>query len=248
MPFLSHRILVKVVFLALPLLFLSANAQTDNWVESYDNLLKKYVKANGVDYKRWHASVADRRALCDVVSAIATTDVSKSDSGERLAFYLNAYNAWILHVVVEAYPVKSIKKAKFLVFRRNHITVAGKKTSFMALENNLLRKEFAEPRMHFALNCASRACPPLQARAFRTRTLKQDLQNLARAFMNDPNFGVSRKGKHVYLSKIFDWYASDFGGKSALVRYINGFRSDTIPKETKVRFMDYDWSLNTASK
>jgi hypothetical protein len=124
-------------------------------------LLDKYATSSGVKYAAWKANDADMQALQRVVDQIASENVSSLGQKEQLAFYLNAYNAWILHEALEEYPTKSIKDAFFTFFTSKRIKVAGQQTSFKRLEDDIIRAKFNEPRIHVALNCASQSCRAL---------------------------------------------------------------------------------------
>lgn len=218
------------------------------WVDDYDMLLGKYVTPRGVKYKSWHASSADRRALKKVITRISKEKLSGKSRDEQLAFYLNAYNAWILHRILQDYPTDGPGGGGFFgrrkFFGSENITVAGKKTSFSLLENKIIRPRFKEPRTHFALNCASASCPPLNTRAFRGETLDETLDALTRNFINKNRKGVIAKngGKKLEVSKIFDWYQEDFRGGT--VTYLNKYRTKKLPKNAKVSFQKYHWTLN----
>ena len=228
-----------------------AGAAEPGWVASYDTLLGKYRTASGVKYKAWHAADSDRRALANIVAAIGSESVSGKSEDEKLAFYLNAYNAWILHRILEDYPTSGpgggglLGRNKF--FKSKGIKVAGKTTSFHALENEIIRKQFDEPRIHFALNCASASCPPLHSKAFRAATLDKTLDSLTKDFVNSNPEGVgSVKGGKVAVSKIFDWYGEDFKPAGGVLAYLNRYRTKKIPEGTRVTFQTYRWTLNAA--
>lgn len=223
--------------------------QPKTWVDDYEALLQKYVTANGVRYKAWHGSKTDLAKLATVVTSISKQSLSGKDREERLAFYLNAYNAWILHRILTDYPTDGPGGGGFFgrnsFFKSDDITVAGNETSFHDLENELIRPKFNEPRIHFALNCASKSCPPLHTKAFRKQTLDATLTSLTTAFVNSRS-GVSlaKDGKKVAISKIFDWYEDDFRGGP--VAYINRFRKEKLSTRVKVSYQDYSWNLNEA--
>ncbi len=180
----------------------------------------------------------------------------------RLAYWVNAYNAWILRIVVDHYPASSITRigrvpyGAFFVMR---VTLGGKKMTLHSLENDVIRAGFHDPRIHFAINCASRSCPPLAHHVYQPETLDRQLDDAARAFINDNRqVTLDEAGRTIVLSKIFDWYASDFKEAAAakfhrpgtvldyLRTYLTPERLKTLDKLSGVKpaYHDYDWSLN----
>ena len=218
----------------------------DTFTDSYDRLLKKYVTSSGVKYAAWKGNAADMKELQSVVDGIAAANTGSMGRGEQLAFYINAYNAWILHEALDKYPTKSVKDTFFTFFTSKRIKVAGEQTSFNALEKETIRSKFGEPRVHFALNCASQSCPPLSTDAFRASNVESQFEKLARNFVNSPK-GVSYQegAKTAELSKIFDWYKDDFKEGGPLP-FINKRRSKSLPNDVKISYQDYNWSLNEA--
>ncbi len=219
----------------------------DNWTENYAGLLRKYVTSSGVKYAAWKGNAADLQGLQTVVDAIANENFSAMSKPEQLAFYLNAYNAWILHEALGKYPTKSVKDLAFTFFTGKRIKVAGQQTSFQALEKETIRSKFKEPRVHFALNCASRSCPPLGTEPFRGDKLDAQFEKLARPFVNsDRGVRVGSDNKSAALSKIFDWYKDDFKADGGALSFINKRRATPLPNDNKISYQDYDWSLNEA--
>lgn len=223
-----------------------AFAQKSDWMASYNSLLGKYATSSGVKYAEWKANAADMQTIQSVVDGIAKENASAMDKKQQLAFYCNAYNAWILHEALEKYPTKSVKDALFTFFTSKRITVAGQQTSFKALEDNVIRK-LGDPRIHFALNCASRSCPPLSRQAFTSGNLEGQFEALAKGYVNsDRGVRYNVGTKSAELSKIFDWYKDDFKGDGGAVAFINKRRSTAIPADAKISYQDYDWGLNEA--
>lgn len=223
----------------------AATARADSWTETYNRLLGKYMTSGGVKYAEWKGNAADMQALQGVVDAIAKENAG-ADKKQQLAFYINAYNAWILHEALGKYPTKSVKDTLFTFFTSKRITVAGQQTSFKALEDNVIRK-LGEPRIHFALNCASRSCPPLSRQAFTSGNLDGQFETLAKGYVNSER-GVrySPETKTAELSKIFDWYKDDFKGEGGPIAFINKRRSTPLAADAKINYQDYDWGLNEA--
>ena len=236
---------VRVLLLAFVFFFVAvATSPAQNWTESYNKLLSKYVTSGGVKYAEWKGNAADMQALQGVVDGIAKENASAMEKKAQLAFYVNAYNAWILHEALAKYPTKSVKDALFTFFTSKRITVAGQQTSFKAFEDNVIRK-MGEPRIHFALNCASRSCPPLSRQAFTAGNLDGQLETLAKGYVNsDRGVRYNAATKTAELSKIFDWYKDDFKGDGGPVAFINKRRSSPLPADAKISYQDYDWGLN----
>ena len=230
----------------LALLLAPACHAASSWTADYDRLLKKYVTPAGVNYAAWKADAADQAALGKVVAAIAE-EKPAGGKDEKLAFYFNAYNANILHGVLEAYPTKSVRDiaALFGFFTQSRITVSGEKMSFNHLEKDLIHA-LGEPRMHFALNCASASCPPLRSHAFTASKLSVELDEQTTAFLNNNPHGVeaSKDGKSADVSKIFDWYGGDFQAAGGVEAFINKYRKPPLAPDAKISYQNYDWSLN----
>lgn len=215
-----------------------------DWSAEYARLLGKYVTPAGVKYAEWKGSADDMRAIQAVVDGIAATPASSGKSREQLAFHINAYNAWILREALAKYPTKSVKDTLFTFFTGNRIVVAGEKMSFNRLEKDIIRPRFGEPRIHFALNCASKSCPPLRAEPYDPARLDAQLDEQARGFVNSER-GVKASGETAQLSKIFDWYKDDFGGDAGVAALVKKYRKGQSAFKT-VGYQEYDWSLNEA--
>ncbi len=238
---------------ALSCLFMLATGATtpaaEPWESQYGRLLGKYVTPAGtVKYKDWKASADDLAALQKITSQIASGGPADSSRDGRFAFHINAYNAWMLRLVLDSYPIKSVQDIApdFGVFTAPRITVAGKKISLNQLEKEMLIPEYKDPRVHFAINCASIGCPPLLNSAFTAAKLSAQLDTQTKSFANKGVGAVLVTGKKVKLSSIFDWYAADFKASGGAVAFLNKHRTDPIPADAKVSYFDYDWSLNEA--
>jgi hypothetical protein len=235
---------VRVLLAAALCLVSATTSQAQNWMEPYNRLLGKYVTSGGVKYAAWKSNAADVQALQAVVDGIAKEAISGLDKRQQLAFYLNAYNAWILHEALAKYPTASVKDPLFTFFIARRITVAGELTSFKGLEDNVIRK-LGEPRVHFALNCASRSCPPLNREAFSGPKLEEQFEKLAKGYVNsEKGVKYSAGSKSAELSKIFDWYKDDFKRDGGPLAFINKRRTTPIPNDAKISYQEYDWGLN----
>ncbi|HEX8311511.1 MAG TPA: DUF547 domain-containing protein [Chthoniobacteraceae bacterium] len=216
------------------------------WEEEYAGLLKKYVTPSGVRYAAWKANPGDLASLRHVVDGIAGAPAPAGKGSDALAFHLNAYNAWILQEALEKYPTKSVKDPLFTFFIGNRITVAGQKMSFNRLEKEIIIPRYGEPRVHVALNCASRSCPPLRNEPYTGAKMNAQLDSQSKTFVESSN-GVRPTEKGAELSAIFDWYKEDFGGAGGVLKFINKYRSTPVPDDARISFQNYDWRLNEAS-
>jgi hypothetical protein len=238
---------LRVLLVAALCVAYATASQAQNWMEPYNRLLGKYVTSGGVKYAEWKNNASDMQALQAVVDGIAKESVSGLDKRQQLSFYLNAYNAWILHEALGKYPTASVKDTFFTFFTAKTITVAGQKTSFNALEKETIRSKFSEPRVHFALNCASRSCPPLNREAFAGPKLEEQFEKLAKGYVSsEKGVKYSAESKTAQLSKIFDWYKDDFKAAGGVLAFIDKRRATPIPNDAKISYQDYDWGLNEA--
>ncbi len=205
-------------------------------------LLKKYVGDDGkVDYKGF---LQQKNKLDDYLNALSKQVPKNAWSvEEQLAYYVNLYNAHTVNLILENYPVKSIKDID-RPWAKDIITIGDKKLSLGALEHSILRK-MNEPRIHFAINCASASCPKLLNEAFTPEKLDEQLEEATRGFMNSDNNGIGRE--NLELSRIFKWFKGDFeNGK--LVQFIEPYTNVEIDPKAKIKYKEYDWSLNGSSE
>lgn len=220
------------------------------WESEYGRLLGQYVTPTGrVKYKAWKGSAADMVALQKITEQIGSGRPADSSRAGRLAFHLNAYNAWMLRLVLDAYPIKSVQEIapNFGVFTGSRIVLGGRNVSLNYLEKELLIPGFKDPRIHFAINCASSSCPPLLNAPFSAAKLDEQLDGQTRAFANRGSDGVQVSGKNARLSKIFEWYGADFKAAGGVISFLNKYRTEPIPADAKLSYFDYGWSLNEAN-
>ncbi|MGB5237782.1 MAG: DUF547 domain-containing protein [Flavobacteriaceae bacterium] len=212
--------------------------QHDQW----DLLLRKHVTASGdVNYSGLKQDIELLEEYLSALSANAPDENASRE--EKLVYYINLYNATTVKLILDHYPVKSIKDIKN-PWDKKSIKVGAKLISLGAIEHKILRK-LDEPRIHFAINCASYSCPKLQNRAYTLDKLEAQLEEASIAFVNDPGKNrISASGAEI--SKIFKWYKSDFTEKGSLVDFINIYSNVSVNSEVNVRYINYDWSLNEA--
>lgn len=208
--------------------------------ETWDQLLQQYVSAAGkVNYAGFKKDKARLESYLDVLQKHPPQE-SWSRS-EKMAYWINAYNAFTIKLIVDNYPISSIMKldgGKTWDVKR--ISIGGKNYSLNNIENDILRSQFKDARIHFAVNCAAKSCPPLLNRAWTAANLESNFEKQARAFINNANFNKI-SAKEVEVSKIFEWYAADFGN---LIAYLNKYSNTKINTNAKIKFREYDWNLN----
>lgn len=223
----------------------------------WDELLQRYVDDLGrVNYRRWKAEGADvLRAWLESLADVDLADFTDADA--RLALWLNAYNAIAISQVLEVYPIASIRPKvlgipnwlSFLdFFTRSNTIIGGKKYSLNQIEHAILRPEFAEPRIHFALVCASVGCPLLRRGAYFPESVRTQLEADASRFIHNPDkVRYDAQKKTLYLSKIFKWYEEDFvKAAGSVAEYVGGYLGPeaAVGDGWAIVFLPYDWNLN----
>ncbi len=223
----------------------------------WDELLQRYVDDLGrVNYRRWKAEGAD--VLRVWLESFADVDLADfTDADARLALWLNAYNAIAISQVLEVYPIASIRPKvlgipnwlSFLdFFTRSNTIIGGKKYSLNQIEHAILRPEFAEPRIHFALVCASVGCPLLRRGAYFPESVRTQLEADASRFIHNPDkVRYDAQKKTLYLSKIFKWYEEDFvKAAGSVAEYVGGYLGPeaAVGDGWAIVFLPYDWNLN----
>jgi hypothetical protein len=219
----------------------------------WTSLLTKYVDDKGmVNYKGFKKEEATLDKYLAVLSDNHPTSSWSKD--DQLAFWINAYNAFTVKLIVKNYPVKSIKELGGSIYRVNtpwdiKFIKIGKETyDLNNIEHNIIRKEFNEPRIHFALNCASASCPPLRKEAYVGSKLEKQLSDQSRVFINDKSKNKIGKDK-AELSKLFTWFKGDFTAKHASVQaFINQYSTSKITDKTAISYLEYSWDLNESKQ
>ncbi len=268
---ITFRGLLALGFLMLVLPTAPAIArQTDHGgaLKIYGGLLTKYLVARadgviGVDYAKWRAAATDRAALDGVVTSLSAQTPSKMPRGEAFAFWANLYNALTLKVVLDAYPVASIKDIKssgagFFDFksylgpwRTKLVMVEGKEFSLDDIEHTVMRPTFKDARVHYAVNCASIGCPNLKQTPWAADTLEADLDAAARAYVNHPRGAKISGDGELIVASIYSWFQEDFGGSPTgvvahLMKYADPALAAKLKGKTGFDSHGYDWALNAA--
>lgn len=214
------------------------------WTE----LLQTYVDSDGqVDYAGWKNNEEDVEKLESYLEEIAEADPEDHDRSERLAFYLNAYNAAVIGSILDHWPTDSPQSIKGFFKVQTH-QIAGESMTLDELEHELIRPTFGEPRIHFVLVCAAKSCPRLRPKALTSSNLESILASAAEEFI--PRVTELEDGS-VVTSKLFDWFGEDFEEAAGSVReYLAKYVDDEDLEEAleddevDIEFHSYDWSVN----
>lgn len=226
---------------------------------AWDGLLQKYVDRNGdVDYVTWQSNQQDRSTLLNYLTGMNSVDTSAGSSAQaEMAFWINAYNAMTIEGILQLYPTRSIKDHApdangYNIWDDFKLPVGGSEYSLNNIEHQVLRK-MGDPRIHFAIVCASKGCPQLSQRAYFPNSLDQQLTYSAQLFFHTPSkFNYNLQRGQFGLSPIIQWFGEDFGrNDQERLRYLSQF----MPAEAgqlaangspTINYLDYDWSLNLA--
>ena len=234
---------MKNIFIVLIAIFTlsQVNAQTS----IYNNLLQKHVTDNGiVDYKSFKA---DEAKLDTYISYLEqTTPASSWSENKQKAFWINAYNAYTIKLILENYPLKSIMDIKQdgkTAWKISFAKVGGKTYTLDHIEHEILRKNLFDPRIHVGVNCASVSCPKLGNVAFTEENVHANLDELMKEFINDSSRNKITNNK-VQISSIFDWFKEDFTKNGSVIDYLNKYSNTEINPNAKISYLKYDWSLN----
>ncbi|HMR87601.1 MAG TPA: DUF547 domain-containing protein [Saprospiraceae bacterium] len=204
----------------------------------FDVQLNKYVNAGKVNYKAWKKDMTGLQNYLDNLSAAKNID--KWSYEEKLVFWINTYNAFTLKLVLDNYPIKSIKDINGgKPWDKRFIQIGSTYYSLNEIENEIIRKKFGEPRIHFALNCAAKSCPILVNKAFTKENLNSLLESNTKNFINGPENTITKD--KLEISSIFDWYGIDFDD---LRGFIGKYALTKPSPNAKITFKNYNWALN----
>lgn len=242
--------------------------------DSFEQLLKIYVDPDGlVDYQSWHDAAGDRTALNQYLAAVAALSPDKSPDrfpkqSDALAYWLYAYNAYVIYSILAHWPLESVTEVRAPLevvtglgfFYRQRFLFGGEALSLYAVENDIIRPRFRDPRIHFVLNCASASCPVLRPELPIGAELEALLASATMDFVSDRrNVHIDHATRTIIVSTIFKWYEKDFINElrrrgtpieGGVIEYIAsvappGLQAELeAAREYETRFEDYDWSLN----
>jgi len=255
---------MKMKFMILSLTMISLLNAFDHSHKVFDKILKKYVVISGkqsfVKYKELSKDINDLDLYIREIEKISKKEYLKWSKEQKMAFLINAYNALTIKLILSEYPVKSIKDIGGFFsgpWKEKFFNLFGKKSYLDFIEHEILRKDFKDSRIHFALVCASKGCPPLKDEAFTADLLENQLNDARVNFLTDiqRNYFDKRKNE-INISSIFKWFKKDFlNEETSLKKYVSKYmtndsslREKIISKKTDIEFIDYDWSLNDYKK
>ena len=242
----------------------SAAVQTASSHAAWTSILQNYVSApdgqglTHFDYARLSSNAADKAKLASYIQSLSATNPGTLSQNEAIAFYSNLYNAVTIDLIVQNYPVGSIRKAKTYngekvsgisgPWKKVKVSVNGQTMSLNDVEHEVLRKQFPSPYVHYMVNCASVGCPNLLDTAWEANTLDAARKKAATDYINSPR-GVKITPKGLVVSSIFKWFKEDFGGSKANVlkhirQHANPQLAAAIDSGATITGYDYDWSLN----
>lgn len=212
---------------------------------------------NRVNYSAWRRTDADRKALQRYISGLEQAVPARLARAEAFAFWANLYNALTLRLIFDRYPVRSIREIRPSLlslgpWKTPLASVHGANLSLDDIEHGVLRKQWRDLRVHYAVNCASIGCPNLPLRAFRGASLQADLDRCAVAYVNHPR-GARVAGGRLVVSSIYNWYKADFGGAdSGVIAHLRRYARSPLAMQlngiTGVFKHEYDWSLNDTAR
>ena len=230
-------------FLLMSFIYLNNN-QTELDFSKWDRLLKDHVDQNGVvDYKGFYD---DKENLLEFTSYLSEHTPKPSWSkNQKKAYLINLYNANTIRLIIDNYPVQSIKDISggfANVFKKKFIEFEGQLISLDEIEKKMLLP-MQDARVHFAINCASLSCPKLTNYAFTPKILDEQLDKVTTEFVNSENVIV--KGGKISVSKIFKWYEKDFKkAAGSVINFINQYSNHKLNSKSQIHYIDYSWNLN----
>lgn len=242
------------LLITLTFLFTSSAYGFDKTYSGWNNILEKFTvlhkKQVLVDYNKLKKNPKELNAYLKTFENLKKTDFDKFSKKEKLAFWINAYNAFTFRLIIKNYPVESIKDIGWFFstpWKIDFINMFGKVMSLDDIEHGIIRKEYQEARIHFALNCASIGCPSLYQKAFIAEKIDEQLQECTKSFLLNTRKNVMSK-KTMYVSKVFDWFEEDFEKYHGSVqKFIGKILDIKEPEKKKLKYIKYDWGLNDVS-
>jgi len=206
----------------------------------WDSELKKYVDKEGnVNYRLWKKN--SKLLETYLINLENNPPINQWTKNDSLAYFINAYNAVTVKLILDNYPLRSIKDL-IIPWWLKRFKLNSEKITLNFIEHKILRK-MDDPRIHFAINCASRSCPKLQNVAYYSHKLENQLNDAAIEFINDQTKNKINANR-LMLSKIFSWFKDDFGNRIQLLKFVNKYSKIKILENARIEYLNYDWNLN----
>ena len=229
---------------------------------SFDLILQKYLvetSSSQTLFKYKELKEQGSKSFNEYLASLSKVTLSKYGTftnDQKLAFLINAYNAFTIKLIIDHYPVESIRDIGSVftsAWKKKFFNFLGKKSYLDFIEHEMIRKHFKEPRIHFAVNCASMSCPSLMPFAFAAKNLDFQLDTAAKAFLgNTEKNQYDGSQKKLFLSKIFKWYGGDFEKvHGSVLKYVAPYIKTSAEnrrlignEKVRLDYLDYDWNLN----
>jgi len=255
------KIMLSAIILASMGMMREARAAYDHQYTHWQEVLRVYTHKGRVNYKSLKENDSELKASIQAIEGASKTDFESFNIKQKKAFWINAYNMSVIKTIIDNYPIKRGFSFKTIAFPSNSIQqithvwdklvlhVLSQDLSLNGIENKILRPEFKDPRIHFAIVCASIGCPVIKSEAYTAEKLDQQLSDQIRLFFSDPSKARYDKTKDVlYLSPIFKWFKTDFDQAGGAIAFIKNHAPeglfDGISDRTQIQWLGYDWKLN----
>jgi len=257
---MKNKIILGVVMLVLMGMG-RAYAAYDHQYVYWQEVLKSYTHEGRVNYKALKENNHEFKMALQTIESVSKTEMEAFDIKQKKAFWINAYNVSVIKTILDHYPIKRGFSLKAIAFPSNSIQqipdvwdspilhTAGQNLSLNDIENKILRPEFKDPRIHFAIVCASIGCPVIRSEVYTQEKLDQQLLSQIQLFLSDPLKARYDKTKDtLYLSPIFKWFKTDFEQAGGVIVFVKKYTSagsfDEISDQTQIQWLGYDWNLN----
>ncbi|MDE2026968.1 MAG: DUF547 domain-containing protein [Candidatus Omnitrophica bacterium] len=255
------KIIILGVLMLVSVGMADAQAAFDRQYTRWQEVLTLYTHNGRVNYKALKENDDELKASIQAVEGVSKVDLASYDINQRKVFWINAYNMSVIKTIIDHHPIKRGFDFKMLIYPSNSIQqianvwdkpvlhVLGRELSLNDIENKILRPEFKDPRIHFAIVCASTSCPVIRPEAYTAEKLDQQLADQIRLFLSDPSKVKYDNIKDtIYLSPIFKWFNADFQQTGGIIAFIKKYAPaglyDEVSNRTQIQWLGYDWNLN----
>ena len=240
-------------------------AAYDHQYSDWQRILIAYTHEGRVNYMALKGRDSDLKASIQTIESLSKGEYESFNTKQKMVFWINAYNIGVTKTIVDNYPIKRGFNIKALAYPANSIQQISnvwytpvlssleQQVSLNDIENKFLRPEFKDPRVHFAIVCASIGCPVIRSEAYTAEKLDQQLSEQIRKFLNDPQKSRYDSLKNVlYLSPIFKWFSEDFKQMGGVIVFIKKYAPadlfNGLSEQTRIEWLGYNWSLNEKQK